>query len=54
MLEREKRLYLVEDATWGLGLEPREALLAAWEGRGVRLVSTARVTAEYPPRLDAR
>lgn len=54
MLDRGKRIYLVEDATWGLGLEPREALLGAWEGRGVRLVSTAQVTAEYPPRLDAR
>jgi nicotinamidase/pyrazinamidase len=54
MLDRGKRVYLVEDATWGLGLEPREALLGAWAGRGVRLVSTAQVTAEFPPRLDGR
>jgi nicotinamidase/pyrazinamidase len=52
MLDRGKRVYLVEDATWGLGLEPREALLGAWAGRGVRLVTTARVTAQYPPQLD--
>jgi nicotinamidase-related amidase len=52
MLDRGERVYLVEDATWGLGLESRESLLGAWVGRGVRLVSTDRVTAEFPPRLD--
>ncbi len=52
MLERGERVYLVEDATRGLGLEPREALLDAWAARGARLVTTARVTAEFPPRLD--
>jgi nicotinamidase/pyrazinamidase len=51
MLERGQQVYLVEDATWGLGLEPREVLLRGWSHRGVRRVTSAEVTAHYPPRL---
>jgi nicotinamidase/pyrazinamidase len=43
MLERGERVYLVEDATWGLGLEAKESLLRRWEERGVQRVSTAEV-----------
>lgn len=52
MLDREEQVYLVEDATWGLGLEDREALLARWEDRGMKRVTTAEVTGTFPPRLD--
>jgi nicotinamidase/pyrazinamidase len=51
MLDRGERVYLVEDATWGLGLEDRDALLRRWAGRGVRLVTTEQVTGSYPPQL---
>lgn len=51
MLDRGARVYLVEDATWGLGLDDREALLGRWEARGMKRVTTDEVTAEYPPRL---
>lgn len=43
MLERGERVYVVEDATWGLGLEDREALLGRWEEQGAKRVSTAEV-----------
>ena len=51
MLERGQHVYLVEDATWGLGLEPREVLLRGWYHRGVRRVTTAELTTHYPPQL---
>lgn len=51
MLERGERVYLVQDATWGLGLEERETLLRRWEARGAVLVTTAQLVAEHPPRL---
>lgn len=50
-LERDLPVYLVEDATWGLGLEPKEALLERWEARGARRVTVDQVTAGFPPRL---
>lgn len=43
MLQRGERVYLVEDATWGLGLEDREALVARWAAAGARRVSTDEV-----------
>lgn len=52
MLDRGRRVYLVEDATWGLGLEDRDTLLARWEDRGMKRVTTAELTASFPPRLD--
>lgn len=51
MLERGEKVYLVEDATWGLGLEEREALIRRWEEGGLQRVTTEQVTSEYPPRL---
>jgi nicotinamidase/pyrazinamidase len=51
MLERGERVYVVEDATWGLGLEDREELLRGWERRGARRVSTRQVVEHFPPRL---
>lgn len=51
MLERQERVYVVEDATWGLGLEDREALLRDWERRGARRVTTRQVVEHFPPRL---
>lgn len=53
MLDREERVYLVEDATWGLGLEQKEQLLARWSERGATRVTTEQVTAGYPPRLPS-
>lgn len=52
MLQRGHRVHLVEDAVWGLGLEPAEALLARWEAEGMRRTTVDRVTAEFPPRLN--
>jgi len=40
MLDRGQRVWVVEDATWGLGLEDSEDLLARWEARGARRVRT--------------
>lgn len=51
MLERGKRVYVVEDATWGLGLEAREALLERWQTQGAKRVTTDQVVERYPPRL---
>lgn len=51
MLDRGERVYLVEDATWGLGLRDSQELLAEWEARGLKRRTTDEVTAEYPPRL---
>ncbi len=43
MLDRGVRVYVVTDATWGLGLEEPAELLASWEGRGATLVTTEEV-----------
>jgi nicotinamidase/pyrazinamidase len=51
MLDRGERVYLVEDATWGLGIERREGLLERWSARGMVRVTTDHVTAAYPPPL---
>lgn len=51
MLDRGETVYLVEDATWGLGVEDRLELVRRWEDRGLRRVTTAEVTSAYPPRL---
>lgn len=49
MLERGETVFLVDDATWGLGLEPREALIRRWEERGLRRVATEQVVRSSPP-----
>ena len=41
MLDRGRRVAVVTDATWGLGLEQDAALFARWAARGARLVTTA-------------
>jgi nicotinamidase/pyrazinamidase len=41
LLARGHRVAVVRDATWGLGLEPLDALLARWAAAGARLVTTA-------------
>lgn len=51
MLDRGERVYVVEDATWGLGLEDREDLLRRWEARGAARVTTDRVVDRHPLRL---
>lgn len=51
MLERGQRVWLVQDATRGLGLEPREELLRRWQAQGARLVATDELTARFPPEL---
>lgn len=43
MLEREERVWVVEDATWGLGLREKGELLEEWERRGARTVTTPEV-----------
>jgi nicotinamidase/pyrazinamidase len=40
LLERGRTVYLVEDATWGLGLEDPEKLMRSWEDRGLVRVTT--------------
>ena len=52
MLDRGKTLYLVEDATWGLGLEPAQALFTRWEAHGLRRLTTEEVVSAYPPVLQ--
>lgn len=44
MLDRGRDVSLVEDATWGLGLEPAEELIRRWEGRGLKRVTVEEVT----------
>jgi len=39
LLGRGHRVAVVRDATWGLGLEPLDALLARWAVAGARLVT---------------
>jgi nicotinamidase/pyrazinamidase len=53
MLERGQPVYVVEDATWGLGLDDPEELLAGWAARGARRVTTDEVVAAFPPTLGA-
>jgi nicotinamidase/pyrazinamidase len=53
MLERGETVYVVEDATWGLGLEDRAELLAAWQARGARRITADEVVAAYPPAAGA-
>ena len=43
MLDRGERVYIVEDATWGLGLQDRETLLRRWQERGAARVTTEEV-----------
>jgi nicotinamidase/pyrazinamidase len=51
MLERGKTVYVVDDATWGLGLEDKETLLARWEEQGAKRTTTERVVEHFPPAL---
>ena len=39
-LARGQRVAVVRDATWGLGLERVEVLLAGWEAAGARVVGS--------------
>lgn len=41
LLARGHRVAVVRDATWGLGLEPLDALLARWAAAGARVVTVA-------------
>lgn len=52
MIDRGERVVLVEDATWGLGLEPRAELLERWARAGVTLTTAERVTSAVPPLLS--
>jgi nicotinamidase/pyrazinamidase len=45
LLARGHRVAVVRDATWGLGLEPLDALLARWAASGARLVRAAELGA---------
>jgi nicotinamidase/pyrazinamidase len=54
MLERGEAVWLVEDATWGLGVEDGAALLERWEERGARRILTDEVVSRYPPVLTTR
>ena len=40
LLARGRRVAVVTDATWGLGLERYAALFARWAAEGARLVTT--------------
>jgi nicotinamidase/pyrazinamidase len=51
MLERGLAVWVVEDATTGLGIEDPDALLARWAARGAHRITSAQVTAQYPPAL---
>jgi nicotinamidase/pyrazinamidase len=44
MLDRRENVVVVQDATWGLGLEERDALLRRWEERGAKLATVEEVT----------
>jgi nicotinamidase/pyrazinamidase len=54
MLDRGRRVWVVEDATWGLGLEEPQALLRAWEERGARRILADEVVSQFPLRPGAR
>lgn len=41
LLARGHRVAVVRDATWGLGLEPVDALLARWSAAGARVLHVA-------------
>ena len=51
MLERGETVYVVDDATWGLGLEGKETLLSRWEEQGARRITTDQVVEQFPPAL---
>jgi nicotinamidase/pyrazinamidase len=51
MLDREWQVYVVEDATRGLGIERPDELLARWEERGAVRVTSAEVLAGAVPRV---
>jgi nicotinamidase/pyrazinamidase len=51
MLDRGRTVWVAEDATWGLGLEPSRALLDRWEERGARRILTDEVVSRFPPLL---
>jgi len=53
MLDRGKQVWVVEDATWGLGLEDKEQLLARWAARGARRVRTDDILSGTAPSADA-
>jgi nicotinamidase/pyrazinamidase len=52
MLERGQPVWVVEDATWGLGLEDSDTLLARWEERGAKRILTDELLSRFPPVLD--
>jgi nicotinamidase/pyrazinamidase len=45
LLARGHRVAVVGDATWGLGLEPVDALLGRWAAAGARVVAGAELPA---------
>jgi len=47
LLARGRRVAVVTDATWGLGLERDEALFARWAAAGARLVTSDRLDAAH-------
>jgi nicotinamidase/pyrazinamidase len=54
LLDRGRTVYVVEDATWGLGLEDDEKLLGRWEERGAVRVSSDQVLGgdlEFPEQV---
>jgi nicotinamidase/pyrazinamidase len=53
MLDRGWTVYVVEDATWGLGLEEPEELLERWAARGAVRVTTDQVTSGAIPPTAA-
>jgi nicotinamidase-related amidase len=48
MLDRGRTVWVVDDATWGLGLEEPEALLRSWEERGARRILADEVVSLFP------
>lgn len=53
-LDRGRHVYIVEDASWGLGLERPEELLRRWTERGAVRVSTAQVLSGELPGFRAQ
>jgi nicotinamidase/pyrazinamidase len=54
MLDRGHPVWMVEDATWGLGIEDADTLLGGWEARGARRIRTDDVLMHFTADADGQ